>query len=52
VTGSPTSRLLVLRGNSGSGKSTTAQTLRDRLGRGTAWIEQDQIRRILLWEKD
>jgi hypothetical protein len=26
--------------------------LRERLGRGTAWIEQDQIRRILLWEKD
>jgi len=52
VTGSPTSRLVVLRGNSGSGKSTTARLLRERLGRGTAWVEQDQIRRILLWEKD
>jgi predicted ABC-type ATPase len=52
VTGSPTSRLVVLRGNSGSGKSTTARTLRERLGRWTAWVEQDQIRRILLWEKD
>lgn len=52
MTGSPTSRLVVLRGNSGSGKSTTARVLRERLGRGTAWVEQDQIRRILLWEKD
>lgn len=52
MTGSPSSRLVVLRGNSGSGKSTTARTLRERLGRGTAWVEQDQIRRILLWEKD
>jgi predicted ABC-type ATPase len=52
VTGSPTSRLVVLRGNSGSGKSTTAKALRERLGRGTAWVEQDHVRRILLWEHD
>jgi cytidylate kinase len=52
VTGSPTSRLVVLRGNSGSGKSTTAKALRERLGRGTAWVEQDHIRRILLREHD
>jgi predicted kinase len=52
VTGSPASRLVVLRGNSGSGKSTTARTLRERLGRGTAWVEQDQIRRVLLREHD
>jgi predicted ABC-type ATPase len=52
VTGSPASRLVVLRGNSGSGKSTTARVLREHLGRGTAWVEQDQVRRILLWEKD
>ncbi|WP_405069150.1 kinase [Kribbella sp. NBC_01510] len=52
MTGSPSSRLVVLRGNSGSGKSTTARVLRERLGRGTAWVEQDQIRRVLLWEKD
>ncbi|MEV6282288.1 AAA family ATPase [Kribbella sp. NPDC051770] len=50
--GSTTSRLIVLRGNSGSGKSTTARHLRSRLGRGTAIVEQDQIRRVLLWEKD
>lgn len=41
MTGSPDTRLVVLRGNSGSGKSTTARTLRERLGRGTAWVEQD-----------
>lgn len=52
MTGSPGTRLVVLRGNSGSGKSTTARTLRERLGRGTAWVEQDHLRRILLRERD
>ncbi|MFF0264852.1 AAA family ATPase [Kribbella sp. NPDC004536] len=52
MTGSPSTHLVVLRGNSGSGKSTTARTLRERLGRGTAWIEQDYVRRILLREHD
>ncbi|GAA3118678.1 putative ATPase [Kribbella aluminosa] len=52
MTGSPSTRLVVLRGNSGSGKTTTARTLRERLGRGTAWVEQDHLRRILLREHD
>lgn len=52
MTGSPATRLVVLRGNSGSGKSTTARALRERLGRGTAWVEQDYLRRILLREHD
>ena len=52
MTGGPSTRLVVLRGNSGSGKSTTARTLRQRLGRGTAWVEQDYVRRILLREYD
>jgi adenylate kinase family enzyme len=52
VTGTPATRLVVLRGNSGSGKSTTAKALRERLGRGTAWVEQDHLRRILLRERD
>jgi predicted kinase len=43
---------VVLRGNSGSGKSTVATLLRDRIGRGVAWVEQDYIRRILLREYD
>lgn len=44
--------LLVLRGPSGSGKSTIARTLRAELGRRTTLVEQDQIRRTLLWEWD
>ncbi len=50
--GDATTRLVVLRGNSGSGKSTTAQEVRRRVGRGVAWIEQDYLRRILLREHD
>lgn len=50
--GDVTTRLVVLRGNSGSGKSTTAQEIRRRIGRGVAWIEQDYLRRILLREHD
>jgi adenylate kinase family enzyme len=52
VTGDSTTKLVVLRGNSGSGKSTTAQEIRQRVGRGVAWIEQDYLRRILLREHD
>jgi thymidylate kinase len=51
-TGTAETRLVVLRGNSGSGKSTVATLLRDRIGRGVAWVEQDYIRRILLREHD
>ncbi len=47
-----TPRLIVLRGNSGSGKSTTARALRERFGHGIAWVEQDYLRRILLREHD
>lgn len=45
-------KLIIIRGNSGSGKSTVARALRERLGYGTALIEQDYIRRTLLREKD
>jgi shikimate kinase len=51
-TGSTSTRLVILRGNSGSGKSSTAQELRARLGRGIAWVEQDHLRRIVLRERD
>jgi predicted kinase len=44
--------LIVLRGNSGSGKSTTADELRRRYGRGVAIVSQDLIRRIVLKERD
>jgi energy-coupling factor transporter ATP-binding protein EcfA2 len=52
VTGSSTTRVIVVRGPSGSGKSTVARTLRRRMGRGTALVEQDYLRRILMWETD
>lgn len=48
----PQTRLIVLRGNSGSGKSTAAKALRETCGRGVAWVSQDLIRRIILKEKD
>lgn len=51
-TGSETTTLVVLRGNSASGKSTTARALRELAGRGTAWVEQDYLRRIVLREHD
>lgn len=44
--------LIILRGNSGSGKSSIARALRLKMGYGTALIEQDYIRRILLREKE
>jgi predicted kinase len=50
--GSQNTRLIVLRGNSGSGKSTVARALREACGRGMAWVAQDLIRRTILWEKD
>lgn len=50
--GSDQTRLIVIRGNSGSGKSTVAKALRETYGRGVAWVSQDLIRRIILKEKD
>ena len=44
--------LIVIRGNSGSGKSTTAIALRHAAGRGVALVQQDVIRRDLLRERD
>jgi adenylate kinase family enzyme len=52
VTGNDSTRLVIVRGPSGSGKTTVARDLRERMGRGTALIEQDYVRRKLLWEKD
>lgn len=46
--GSASTRLLVLRGDSGSGKTTTAAALRPLLGTKTAVIHQDYFRRELL----
>jgi len=50
--GSEQTRLVVLRGNSGSGKSAVAKAIREAYGRGVAWVSQDLVRRIILKEKD
>jgi predicted kinase len=50
--GTTATRFIVLRGNSGSGKSTVARAVRERYGRGCALVEQDYLRRIVLKERD
>lgn len=45
-------KIIILRGNSGSGKTTVANRLQKELGRGTLLISQDVIRREMLWVKD
>ena len=51
-----TSKLVVIRGNSGSGKTTIAKELRQRLGDGlsdnTILVQQDVLRRDMLRERD
>ncbi|GAA1400957.1 kinase [Catellatospora coxensis] len=44
--------LVVIRGNSGSGKSSVARAVRLAYGRGCALVEQDHLRRIILRERD
>jgi predicted kinase len=46
------SKLIVLRGNSASGKSTVARRLRDVCARKIALVEQDYLRRIVLKDRD
>ena len=46
------SKLVIIRGNSGSGKTTTAKALQRRLGRNIMVLSQDVIRREILWVKD
>ena len=50
--GSASTRLIVLRGNSASGKSSIAAGLRSRHGRGMALVGQDNLRRVVLRERD
>jgi len=45
-------RLIVIRGNSGSGKTSIVEGIRQAHGRGVAWIEQDYVRRIIFQELD
>lgn len=45
-------KLIILRGNSGSGKTTVARALQRKIGFNTMLISQDEIRRNILWVKD
>jgi len=51
-TGSPGTSLVVLRGNSGAGKTTVARFVREAYGSGCALVEQDYLRRVVLRERD
>lgn len=42
------SKLIIIRGNSGSGKTTTAKILQNHLGSGTLLVSQDDVRRNML----
>jgi adenylate kinase family enzyme len=46
------STLIIIRGNSGSGKTTTAKRLQHHLGRGTLLVSQDVVRRDMLKVQD
>jgi predicted kinase len=50
--GSSQTKLIVVRGNSGSGKSAIAAELRERYGRGVAIVSQDNLRRVVLRDRD
>ncbi|MFJ3644132.1 AAA family ATPase [Streptomyces sp. NPDC090108] len=52
MVGTEDTRLILLRGNSASGKSSVAAGLRDRFGRGLALVSQDNLRRVVLRERD
>ena len=45
-------KLIILRGNSGSGKTSVARELQRRFGRSTLLISQDVVRREMLWARD
>ncbi|WP_160687764.1 kinase [Clostridium sp. C2-6-12] len=45
-------KLIILRGNSGSGKTSTGKALQRKFGHGTMLISQDVVRREMLFVKD
>lgn len=45
-------KLIIIRGNSGSGKSTVAKSLQKKFGQNTMLISQDAVRRDMLWVED
>lgn len=46
------SKLIIIRGNSGSGKTTAAKNLQQQLGQGTLLVSQDVVRREMLNVQD
>ncbi|MGB4768215.1 MAG: kinase [Candidatus Saccharimonas sp.] len=46
------SKLIIIRGNSGSGKTTIAKRLQRELGKGTMLVPQDVLRREIVWVRD
>ena len=44
-------KIIILRGNSGSGKSTVANALQIKIGHETLLISQDNVRREMLWAR-
>lgn len=50
--GTPDSRLIIIRGNSGSGKSMLAQAIREARPRGVAIVAHDVLRRQVLHVRD
>ena len=46
------SKLIVLRGNSGSGKTTVSKLLQEKFGRNTMLISHDMVRMQILHAKD
>ncbi|WP_313345837.1 kinase [Lacrimispora sp.] len=46
------SKLIIIRGNSGSGKTTIAKLLQQKFGYNTMLISQDEVRRDMLRVKD
>lgn len=52
TTGSPSTRLIIIRGNSASGKTRVAHAIRERYGHGLAIVSQDVLRRDILRVKD
>ena len=51
-TGTEHTRLVIVRGNSGAGKTSVAFAVRSHLGRTCALVQQDVIRRTILKERD
>jgi GNAT superfamily N-acetyltransferase len=45
-------RLIVIRGNSGAGKTSVSRGIQQAYGRGVAWVSQDMLRRLVLREHE